>query len=59
MAQRIIINLHIGGKVTGMMPTDMAVAMHMVGEFLKQIGPLLTYNPPSPIVKPPAGMRIK
>jgi hypothetical protein len=58
VAEQIIINLHVGGRVTGRMPTDMKVAMYMLGQFLTQIGPLLTFNPPSPIVKAPAGLVI-
>jgi hypothetical protein len=57
--QQITINLHVGGRVTGQMPTDPKILFYMVGEFLKQIGPVLAYNPPSPIVVPPAGIRIK
>ena len=56
---QITVNLHNGGRVTGQMPTDMKVAMYMLGEFFKQIGPSLSFNPPSPIVAPPAGLVIK
>ena len=55
----ITINLHHGGRVTGQMPTDMKVTMYMIGEFFKQIGPTLSYSPPSPIVAPPPGLVIK
>ena len=56
---QLTINLHHGGRVTGSMPTDMKVAMYMLGELLKQIGPSLEYKVPSPIVAPPAGLVIK
>jgi hypothetical protein len=56
---QLTINLHNGGRVSGSMPTDMKVAMYMLGEFLKQIGPAITYSPPSPIIAPPAGLAIK
>ena len=55
----ITISLHQGGQVSGQLPTDMKVAMYMLGEFLKQIGPMLEYKPASPIVAPPAGLLIK
>jgi hypothetical protein len=55
---QITINLHQGGRVTGEMPTDPKILFYMVGEFLKQIGPMLVYNPPSPIVAPPPGFVI-
>ena len=56
---QITVNLHHGGRVTGNMPTDMKMTMYMLGEFFKQIGPSLTFTEPSPIVAPPAGIRIK
>lgn len=56
VVSQVVINLHNGGRVTGNIPTDMKVVMYMLGEFFKQIGPLLTYSQPSPIVAPPPGI---
>jgi hypothetical protein len=56
---QLTINLHLGGRVTGQMPTDMKIVMYMLGEFLKQIGPAMSYKEPSSIVAPPAGLVIK
>ena len=58
VVSKIEINLHQGGRVTGHMPTDMRITMYMFGEFLKQIGPFLLYQQPSPIVAPPKGLII-
>ena len=58
IVQQIVINLHVGGRVTGQMPTDPKILFYMIGEFLKQVGLTMIYNPPSPIVKAPAGLVI-
>lgn len=58
VTNQIIINLHVGGRVTGNMPTDMKLTMYMIGEFFKSIGPLLKFEQPSPIVTPPKGILI-
>lgn len=57
--QQIVINLYSNGQVGGTIPTDMEITMYMFGEFLKQIGPALTYKEPSSILKPPPGLVIK
>lgn len=58
VAAQITINLHVGGKVTGTMPTDMKVMAYMLGEFIKNLGQNIIYQEASQIISLPPGSKL-
>lgn len=56
---QVTLQLLSNGGVNVAGPKDMAAFFYIIGEAIKQMGLNVEYKQPSPIIKPPPGMKVK